>query len=72
MIEILQALPYGLEIMTGIGTATAVCTILHPVAKAIVKYTPWEWDDSALEKASAKLKAISKLTGFFKRFSLIK
>jgi hypothetical protein len=72
LISLLAVIPYGLEVMTGIGTLTAVCTILHPVAKVIVNATPWSWDNNALTKASRTFKAINKFTGIFKRFSLIK
>ena len=72
LMVLLTKIPYGLEAMTAIGTITTICTILHPVAKIIVIRTSWKWDDTALEEASKTLKAISKYTGFFKRFSLIK
>jgi hypothetical protein len=72
MIELMSAVPYGMEIMTTIGTLTTLCTIIHPFAKWFVAVTPWQWDDDALTKASKGFKAISKFTGFFKRFSLIK
>ncbi|GEM_PF-2406097 len=72
LIALLTVIPYGVEIMTGIGTLTAVCTVLHPVAKLVVNKTSWTWDDNALATTSKTLKRINKFTGIFKRFSLIK
>jgi len=74
LIGILIMIPFGAQIATGLGTLTAVCTIAHPLAKVIVRVTPFEWDDDILcgLEANKGLKTISKFAGFFKRFSLIK
>ena len=73
LILILSAIPYGVEAMIGLGTVTAVMSVISPVASKVVKLTSWKWDNNAL--AWIKTNPIMRKLGFIgrqlKRFSLI-
>ena len=73
LITVLSAIPYGVEIMIGLGTGTVAMSVISPVVMFIVRTTETKADDEFLRKLKAnpvavKLWQVGKL---LKRFSLI-
>ena len=73
IIKILSIMPYGVEIMIGLGTGTALMSIISPVVSGIVKMTAWKWDDDALMwiKTNRTMKKLGWVGRQLKRFSLV-